>query len=86
LGSTSVAGGFWPTAVAMPGEPMLTAVARNSAGMSVVWTAAAVGYKLQSSDNLQSWSDYPGLTINGGADPVWPLCSGPRYYFRLVKQ
>ncbi len=84
-GGWAVAGGFWPGAVAVPGGPMLALFPLDSANVTIAWTAAAVGYQLQYSTDLKLWIDYPGLTISGAANVVWPLRSGPRYFFRLKK-
>jgi hypothetical protein len=84
-GGWTVAGGFWPTAFALPGEPMLTVHPLDSANIALAWSAAAVGYKLQYSTSLGPWIDYPSLTISGAATLVWPLQYGPRYFFRLKK-
>ncbi|MCX6880009.1 MAG: hypothetical protein NTW21_40340 [Verrucomicrobia bacterium] len=81
----AVAGGFWPGLVAVPGGPMLTVIPLDAAKVTIAWTAAAVGCQLQYSTDLKSWTDYPGLTISGAASVVWPLRTGPRYYFRLKK-
>jgi len=84
-GGWAVAGGFWPGAVAVPGGPMLALFPLDAANVTIAWTAAAVGYQLQYSTDLKLWIDYPGLTISGAANVVWPLRSGPRYFFRLKK-
>jgi hypothetical protein len=84
-GGWAVAGGFWPTAVALPGEPMLAIHPLNATEVTVAWTAAAVGYQLQYATTLQGWTDYPGLTISGAAAITWPLRTGPRCFFRLKK-
>lgn len=81
----AVAGGFWPGVVAVPGGLMLAVHPLDANNVSIAWTAAAVGYQLQYSTDLESWTAYPGLTISGAADIVWPLRSGPRYFFRLMK-
>lgn len=81
----AVAGGFWPGVVAVPGGPMLALVPLDANNVSIAWSAAAVGYQLQYSTDLQSWTVYPRLTISGAANVVWPLRSGPRYFFRLKK-
>ena len=84
-GAWVVQGGFWPGSVVEPGGPLLTMAPLGVTSVSVGWTAAATGYKLQYSQNLASWTDYPGLTISGASSIVWPLLNGPRYYFRLNK-
>jgi hypothetical protein len=84
-GAWLVQGGFWPGTVVEPGGPLLTLAPLGVTSVSVGWTAAATGYKLQYSQNLASWTDYPGLTISGASSVAWPLLNGPRYYFRLTK-
>jgi len=84
-GAWSLRGGFWPGTVTEPGGPLLTFSPLETARISINWTQAAVGYKLQFSTNLTSWSDYPGITITGASSMAWNLSSGPRYYFRLQK-
>ena len=84
-GPWGVEGGFWPGLVAVPGGPVLTLVRSDALNATIAWTADAVGYKLQHSTDLVTWTDYPGLTISGASNIVWPLGSGPRYFFRLKK-
>jgi hypothetical protein len=86
LGSAwSLAGGFWPGAANLPDGPMLTVLPLDTTHVRLVWTAAAVGYKLQTSADLTQWADYPNGTITGPGFLNWPLQSGPRYFFRLTK-
>ena len=76
-------GGFWPGIVAVPDGPALAIFPFDANNVTIAWAAAAVGYKLQYSTDLVLWTDYPGLTISGGSNIVWPLRAGPRYFFRL---
>ena len=82
-GVWTVQGGFWPGTVAEPGGPVLTIAPLGVTRVSVAWSSAAVGHKLQYSTDLSAWTDYPGLTITGASSIVWPLANGPRYFFRL---
>ena len=68
----------------MPSGPavMLTLIGSNQ--IKVAWTAASVGYKLQTSENLLIWTDY-STVITGAASINFSLGNGPRYYFRLKK-
>ncbi len=84
-GGWTVAGGFWPGAITAPGGPLLAVVPHDPYNVYIVWKAAAVGYKLQTSTDLAAWTDYPNGTISGPGYIVWPLRSGPRYFFRLIK-
>lgn len=80
-----VAGGFWPTVIHGAGGPLLAIVPFDATSVTIIWTAGAMGYKLQYSTDMAIWTDYPGLTIDGAASIVWPLQNGPRYFFRLWK-
>jgi len=84
-GVWSVAGGFWPGIVTVPGGPPLTIFAYDAHQMTVAWTTAAIGYKLQTSTDLRTWTDYTGTIITDASNITWPLRSGPRYFFRLKK-
>jgi len=84
-GGWAVEGGFWPGTVAEPGGPVLTMAPLGVNRLTIAWPAAAAGHKLQYSTNLNTWTDYPGLTITGASSIEWPLANGPRYYFRLTK-
>jgi hypothetical protein len=84
-GTWSEQGGFWPGVVAEPGGPVLTVTPLGATRFTVAWTGDAIGYKLQFSANLQTWTDFPGVTITGAASALWNLSNGPRYYFRLKR-
>jgi hypothetical protein len=84
-GTWAVAGGFWPGMAAGPAGPRLTIYPNDAARVVIGWNAGAVGYKLQYSTAMGTWLDYPGVTISRAASLVWPLATGPRYFFRLKK-
>lgn len=84
-GTWAVQGGFWPAVVAEPGGPVLTITPLGVSRFTLAWPADAVGYKLQYSTNLGTWTDFPGVTITGASSTLWNLSNGPRYYFRLKK-
>jgi hypothetical protein len=79
-------GGFWPGTVAEPGGPVLIITRENATQVRIAWTAAAAGYTLQQSANLQTWtftSQIPAASTGGSL--LWPVANGPRYYFRLKR-
>jgi hypothetical protein len=83
-GSWNGAGGFWPGISTIPVGPALMLTLIGSNQIRVGWTAASVGYKVQYSEDLVSWTDYPTV-ITGASYLNWSLGNGQRYYFRLKR-
>ena len=79
------AGGFWPVMVAAPVGPGLTIIRLGLTFAQISWTAESIGYKVQFSSDLITWTDYPGGTVTGTTYITWPLQNGPRWFFRLKK-
>ena len=84
-GAYAVQGGFWPGQVVLPGGPVLSFTQMTATQVTVSWTAAAAGQKLQYSTDLVTWTDLV-TGISGASSFAWPLASGRRYYFRLHPQ
>ena len=84
-GTFAVQGGFWPGQVALPDGPVLSFTQMTATQVTVSWTAAAAGQKVQYSTNLVNWTDHV-TGITGASSFAWPLASGRRYYFRLQPQ
>lgn len=84
-GAYAAQGGFWPGQVALPGGPILSFTQMTATQVTVSWTAAAAGQKVQYSTNLVNWTDHV-TGITGASSFAWPLASGRRYYFRLQPQ
>jgi hypothetical protein len=85
-GVLAVKGGFWPGTVAEPGGPALTITQISATQVRIAWPAAAAGYTLQQSTNLQAWDFTSLIPANStGGSLTWPIPNGPRYYFRLKR-
>jgi hypothetical protein len=82
----SAQGGFWPGVVAVPGGPVLTITLASPNSATVSWSASAIGYRLQSSPDLRTWTTQ-GSIITSASSLSWPTAftSGARSFFRLVR-
>ena len=59
-------------------------LSRTPAGISVSWGATAVGWTLQTSEDLTAWNPV-GSTITGAGEHAAPLTATGRAYFRLAR-
>ena len=74
----------WIEATKLRPAPVLDLkLSSTGTAMSLTWDASAIGWALQGSDNLQSWSDI-GTTITAAGTYEEPIADRPRFY-RLRK-
>jgi hypothetical protein len=80
-----VTGGFWalPTAVQIPGAPLLSIVASGPGQVSISWSPKTPGFVLQESLSLSTtnWLN----SVSGGTNPVNVPAVPPAKFYRLFK-
>ncbi len=83
VGSTfSVSDGYWAAVVPSANGPAL-AITKSGPNAIVSWGADAVGYQLEQSPNLQSWSAVGNVITSAGQISVTPGPGTPKLFFRL---
>ena len=84
-GQYAVTGGFWalPTAVQIPGAPLLSIVASGPGRVSISWSPNTPGFVLQESLNLSTtnWLN----AVSGGINPANVPAVPPAKFYRLFK-
>jgi len=69
----------------LPPPVLNLATAANATAMRLTWNADAIGYRLQTSETLSSWTNVGDLiTAPGTLDD--PIADRPRRYYRLAKR
>ncbi len=85
FGQYAVTGGFWglPTAVQIPGAPLLSIIASSPGRVSISWSPNTPGFVLQESLNLSTtnWLN----AVSGGINPVNVPAVPPAKFYRLFK-
>ena len=84
-GQYSVTGGFWvfPTAVQMPGAPLLKIAPAGPGQVTISWPPNTPGYRLQETATLApaNWTGSP----SGAANPVTLPSTSAAKFYRLIK-
>lgn len=88
-GTYSVEGGFWamPEVISVPGGPLLTIARDGTAAVRLRWPAPATGWRVQFSEDMQTWLNYASTPVSDGTHwsvqvPVIP--GNTKLYFRLA--
>ena len=88
-GAYALTGGFWamPEVIVVPNGPLLTITREGPQAVRLNWPAAATGWRVQFTTDMQTWLNYASTPVSDGTHwsvqvPVIP--GNTKLYFRLA--